>query len=149
MNLPEKLPILRIEDYHTHYLGRVNDGRLFWGYETFVFTKPYSEIKEGEWKKFRKEYAILHTFDSNGNLLETKNWSKFTDDDSADTSDMLDKMCTGFGSFVYNNIEIKVFQTIIDGIAFGLIPNSETNTIDLQPSSTISFSEPWDGEYYT
>ena len=37
----------------------------------------------------------------------------------------------------------------IDGFTFGLIPNKEISMIDLHPSSTIAFQEPWDGEYFT
>jgi formate hydrogenlyase regulatory protein HycA len=62
MTIPDKLPIIRMEDYHTHYLGKTSDGRLFWAYETFAFTKPYSEIVGEDWQKFRNEYAILHHF---------------------------------------------------------------------------------------
>ena len=138
-----------MEDYHSHYLGQISDGRLFWGYETFVYTKPYSEIQSGEWEKFRKEYAILHVFDKNGNYIETKKWSTPTNNSPVDTSEMLDKMVMELGDFEYKDIEIMVFHTNVDGIIFGLIPNAETNSIDLQPSSTISFQEPWDGEYYT
>jgi hypothetical protein len=29
MIIPEIIPINRMEDYHTHYLGQVDDGRLF------------------------------------------------------------------------------------------------------------------------
>ena len=63
MTIPDKLPIARMEDYHTHFLGKASDERLFWGYQTFAFSKPFSEIEQGDdWKKYRKEYAILHTF---------------------------------------------------------------------------------------
>ena len=53
------------------------------------------------------------------------------------------------GEVTYCDIEIKLFQTIIDGFTFGLIPNKEFSMIDLEPSKTIAFQEPWDGQYYT
>lgn len=34
-------------------------------------------------------------------------------------------------------------------MTFGLVVNEEIEAVDLQPSSTISFHEPWDGEYDT
>ena len=37
MAIPEKIPIQRIEDYHTHHIGSMQDGRQFFGYETFIF----------------------------------------------------------------------------------------------------------------
>ena len=66
---PTLMPIERIEDYHTHYLGQTSDGRLFWGYETFVFTKPPGE-RGTDWQQHRKEYVVLHTFDKKGNYLQ-------------------------------------------------------------------------------
>ena len=72
MSLPDKLPIMRMEDYHTHYLGQSSKGNLFWGYITFAYEKPYQEIKNEDWKKYRREYAIFHNFDTDGNHLTTK-----------------------------------------------------------------------------
>lgn len=148
MRIPEKLPITRIENYHTHYLGKIDDGRLFWGYETFVFTKPYHEIPVNDWKKFRIEFAVLHTFDKQGNYLETQ-YHKALLVDSPDMNASLAELVTSLGNVRYQNIEVKPFQTMIEGTIFGLIPDEETETINLQPSFTISFQEPWDGEYYT
>lgn len=148
MKFPKKLPITRIENCHTHYLGKVSDGRLFWGYETFVFAKPYHEISTDDWRNFRKEYVILHTFNKEGNHLETKYHSAFLIE-SPELSAKLAELIAGLGNVRYQDIEIKLFQTMIDGTVFGLVPDEETETINLQPSSTISFQEPWDGEYYT
>jgi hypothetical protein len=59
----------------------------------------------------------------------------------------------GYQTFVFpKGVHLKVenpIQTLIDGFVFGLIPNEEDQTLNLQPSSTISFQEPRDGEYYT
>ena len=49
----------------------------------------------------------------------------------------------------YCNIEVELFTTKIEGIEFGLTKNEEDKSINLQPSSTLAFYEPWDGEYYT
>jgi hypothetical protein len=151
MTIPDKLPIMRIEDDHTHYLGKFGDGQLFWGYLTFAFTKSYSEIEQGDdWKKFRKEYALLHKFDNEGNYLETKYWSGLaTEVDGQVLEDKLQKMVNQLGDIDFQDIEIGLFQTQLDNIIFGLIIDEENATINLQPSSTISFQEPWDGEYYT
>ncbi len=151
MNIPVKLPINRVEDYHTHYLGQADDGRLFWGYQTFAFTKTYAEIEESDdWRKYRNEFAVVHFFDLDGNYLNSRHWSAL----SADTNDheltnKLEEMLADLGSITFCNIEIKLFQTKIDNIIFGLIPDEQNEMIHLQPGSTISFQEPWDGEYYT
>ena len=151
MTIPDKLPIMRIEDYHTHYLGKCADGRLFWGYDTFVFTKPFSDIKTDDWEKYRKEYTLLHTFDNNGNYLTTKYlFAGFTSDTKGRPLDEeLDAMVQELGDVNYQGIEIKLFQTVIDNITFGLIVDEESEMINLQPSSTISFHEPWNGDYST
>ncbi|MEP7375183.1 MAG: hypothetical protein ABI675_17420 [Chitinophagaceae bacterium] len=148
---PVRLPIKRMEDYHTHYLGETNDGRLFWAYETFVFPKPYSEIKDDDWKNHRKEYAMLHTFDKKGNYLATKHWLAGSAADTGGQSldNKLEEMVKELGIIIYKDIKVKLFQTVIDGVTFGLIAGEENKTIELQPGSTISFQQPWDGEYYT
>ena len=152
MTIPNKLPIMRMEDYHTHYLGKVADGRLFWGYQTFVFDKPYAEIQQSDdWQKHRKEYALVHTFDKDGNYLTTKYWfAGLTKDiNEQQLEDKLEELVTELGNIVFQDIEIKLFQLQIDNITFGLVVDKETEMINLQPSSTISFQEPWDGEYDT
>jgi formate hydrogenlyase regulatory protein HycA len=151
MTIPDKLPIMRMEDYHTHYLGQTANGRLFWAYETFAFIKPHSEIIGEDWQKFRNEYAVLHTFDNDGNYLSTKHVlaGSVAETKGFPLDHYLKTMVNELGDITYKDIEIKLFQTTIDGITFGLIVDKETEMINLQPSSTISFQEPWDGEYYT
>ncbi len=140
-----------MEDYHTHLLGKASDRRLFWGYQTFAFLKPFSEIENGEdWKKYRKDYALLHTFDTDGNYLTTKYWSGLaTERDDSQLESKLQEMVSELGNISFQDIEIKIFQTQLDNITFGLVIDEESEMINLQPSATISFQEPWDGEYYT
>ena len=45
MTLPEKLPIARMEDYHTHYLEKPLMEGYFWGYKTFAYSPPIAQIK--------------------------------------------------------------------------------------------------------
>lgn len=145
---PERIPIMREEDYHTHYLGELKDGRLFFGYETFVFPNGYS----GEnWQNNRLEYAVVYLFDRNGNHMDTlhKRAGKTSELEQGQVEQILRDLLAPLGPLNFRNIELKPFSTTIDGIEFGLIPNDETQSIELQPSSTIAFFEPWDGEYYT
>lgn len=145
---PERIPIMREEDYHTHYLGELKDGRLFFGYETFVFPNGYS----GEnWQNNRLEYAVVYLFDRNGNHMDTlhKRAGKTSELAQGQVEQILRDLLAPLGPLNFRNIELKPFSTTIDGIEFGLIPNDETQSIELQPSSTIAFFEPWDGEYYT
>lgn len=145
---PERIPIMREEDYHTHYLGEIEDGRIFFGYEIFVFPNGFS----GEnWQEERLEYAIVYLFDSDGNHVETLHElaGKTSEIDMGKSNEILKGLFEPLGKLNFRNIEVKPFSTIIDGIEFGLIPDDETQSIELQPSSTIAFFEPWDGEYDT
>ncbi|MDJ1484317.1 hypothetical protein QNI16_27720 [Cytophagaceae bacterium YF14B1] len=151
MNIPDKLPIERIEDYHTHHLGKSRDGRLFWGYTTFVYSVPLSTIQDDNSLKFRRDYAVFHTFDRDGNYINTQYYFGGTADrcDQEELENKLDEWVSQLGETEYTDIEIKLFQTVIDGFVFGLIPDEEFSLINLEPSATISFLEPWDGGYYT
>jgi len=59
---PEKLAIKRMKEYHTHYLGKFDKDKLFWGDVTFL-------IEEEGKNAIRIDYAVLYTFESNGKLL--------------------------------------------------------------------------------
>lgn len=139
---------MREEDYHTHFIGITQNGEQFLGHETFVIPKG---APNQEWEKWRKEYVVLYIFDKKGNHLKTSHWyAGTTADISPDaTRNKLEEMVSELGEVEFRDIAIKPFKTLIDGIEFGLIPNDETKSIELQPSSTIAFFEPWDGEYYT
>lgn len=136
-----------MEDHHTHYLGRVADGRLFWGYETFTFDVPVAERRGSDWVKTRREYAVLHVFDDQGKYLSTR-WHR-ADSSGNDFEELIEGWIEELGAFEYCDIAVGLFQTTIDGRVFGLVADAKTGLINLQPSSTISFQEPWDGEYYT
>ena len=152
MTFPEKLPIARMEDYHTHYLGKTSDGRLFWGYETFAYSPPIAQIKDNNYWPYRFDYTVLHLFDDDGNYQSSKSFTcgKGVLPKGNIMIEKLEEWIAGLGEVTYCDIEIKLFQTIIDEFTFGLIPYRDSILhIDLQPSSTISFQEPWDGEYNT
>ena len=141
-----------MEDYPTHYLGKTSRGIRFWAYETFVFTKPYHEIKQGEdWRVYRKEYVLLHKFNRWGRHLGTDYWFAGTtaECDNDQMAKKIGDMIDALGKVKYCDIKISLFQAVIDGVVFGLVVDSNSTSIVLQPSSTISFQPPWDGEYYT
>jgi hypothetical protein len=148
MPIPEKITISRIEDYHTHFIGKTEDGKQFFGYETFVFLNG---MPDSNWQSSRKEYVVLYIFDREGNHIKTNHWFAGTTSETNDslTRKKLEQMVDELGNIEFTDIEVKPFQTIIDDVVFGLVPNKEYERVDLQPSSTISFHEPWDGEYDT
>ncbi len=147
--IPKRIKLKREEDYHTHYIGQVCDGRQFFGYETFIF--PDGVPQSDDWTKSRVEYVVLYIFDKDGNHLMTKHWCAGTTSETNDsfTRNKLEEFIKELGTVVYKDIKVKPFQSIIDGHVFGLVPNKEFKTVDLEPSSNISFSWPWNGEYDT
>ena len=150
MQFPEKIPIERIEEYHTHYLGRTTDGRLFWGYVTFVYTVLPKDVI-GDWRAYRNEYAILHIFDIDGTHTNTRHWLGGTTNQVTDIQlyTKLEDMIAELGEIEFSDIEVKLFTTVIDDVTFGLIPDTSCGFINLEPYSTIAFGEPWDGSYST
>lgn len=149
MKFPDKIPVERMEDYHTHHIGKYDNGNQFWGYGTFVFTER--PISKGEdWEKYRREYAVLYLFDKEGNFKEAKyEFAGTSDSLKFDIETKIEEMISKLGEIEYCKIEVKLFEIEIDGFKFGLIPDEASEMIYLQPSSTIAFGEPWDGEYWT
>ena len=147
MPIPKKILINREEDYHTHYLGKYTDGHLFFGYETFVFS-PNSNLSQN-WQEYRREYAVLYLFDQEGHFIEADHWYAGTASENKDTNSKLEEMVSSRGPYEFCNIAVEPFQIEIDGEVFGLVADEEYETVELMPSSTISFAEPWDGWYST
>ena len=58
-------------------------------------------------------------------------------------------MVKKLGKVKYMDISVELFEVEIDNHKFGLVADLESRCVNAQPSSTISFYEPWDGEYYT
>jgi hypothetical protein len=153
MTIPKKIRIERIERYHTHYLGKTHDAKLFWGYATFYYTKLYSEIIEAklDYTDYRNEYAVLHIFNEIGQHLATKHVLVGTAKNVTDIDifTKLEELIIELGEIAFDDIEVELFETEIDGITFGLLPNYEYGFVELQPNSTLAFGEPWDGSYST
>ncbi|GAB3504580.1 hypothetical protein [Emticicia fontis] len=147
MAIPKKFLINREEDYHTHYIGKYNNGNQFFGYETFLFKPPLPPNED--WQKYRKEYVVLYIFDYKGNFIDFKYWYAGTTSENKDTNAALELMIESVGQYEFCDIIVKPFEVEIDGEIFGLIPNEEDESIELMPSSTIAFFSPWDGSYDT
>ena len=147
--IPKRIPIMRMEDYHTHFLGKTNDGRLFFGSETFADKKARWNLVPELQNQNRIDFAILYLFDKNGKFLEFKYWSTLLENERQNTTEKLKELVDDLGQVTYCDIKIETFEIDIKGIKCGLIPNEESKTIDLYPSNTISFEEPWNGEYNT
>lgn len=147
---PAAIPINREENYHTHYIGTTNDGLQFFAYNTF-YTEPIEGGNPDNWSQYRKEYVVLYLFNAEGDYIETRHWYAGTSDQIKDgvIRAKIEEMLLELGDINYGNIMVKPFSTMIDGVEFGLIPYDEYETIEMEPSSTMSFHAPWDGEYDT
>lgn len=73
---------------------------------------------------------VLYIFDKEGNHIKTNHWFAGVTS-QADPSAMrmkLDEMIAELGRFEFSDIEVKPFQTVIDGVVFGLVPDEEHET---------------------
>ncbi len=140
-----------MDDEHTRYMGTCSGGRLFWGYTTFAFATVFANLESNDWRANRKEYVVLHLFKKDGRYLSTQHLFAGTTDkaDQALMKQTLEAWIAQLGEIAYGDIEVSLFQTKIDKVTFGLIINEDEECVDLQPSTTVSFMEPWNGEYYT
>ncbi len=68
MSIPDRITVSRIEDYYTHSIGRYGDGGQFMSF--VVATLP--EVFPQDWERHKRWYAVLHTFDRDGNHLDTE-----------------------------------------------------------------------------
>lgn len=154
MSMPQKLPIKRMEDYHTHYIGRYQEGKQFLGQTgARVKLKNLEDTPLG-WENNVGEYVVLHTFDSAGNHLNTQckylgTVLQISQKGSEPGEKILKKWIEELGSWNFSDIAVRPFQVILDNHVFGLVVNDESGCIDLMPDMSISFMAPWDGEYYT
>jgi hypothetical protein len=150
-SIPERIKIRREEGYHTHHIGRIQDGTQFMAF--VVGIDPAQAIPAGKGRP--RWYAVLHRFDSDGkhlgteaNFLGAKSFA--TELDHAD--DTLMRMIHNLGRVVYRDITIEPFSKKIDGYTFGLkdasVPREGYQRLDLLPNN-LAFFPPWDGTYET
>ena len=98
----------------------------------------------------RQDYLALHIFDEKGNYLSTRHQFIGTPAKSyVNPEGIIERWIQEQGEIEFGDIEIKLFQTVIDGYIFGLVADEQDECVNLQPNAMISFQEPWDGEYYT
>jgi formate hydrogenlyase regulatory protein HycA len=152
MAVPDKIPIIREEDYDTHFIGRCEDGRQFMAFVTATVPAPPPE----DWKTHKRWYAVLHQFDADGRHLRTEAWFAGTTADGE--RDVVKKaqakredMVRALGPVVFCDVEVHLFSVIVDGHTFGLIDVTEPGgdeLVDLVPND-LEFYPPWTGEYDT
>jgi hypothetical protein len=158
MAIPDKIKVSYLADYHTENVGRYGDeGDQFMAF--VVATLP--EIVGSDWQNHKRWYAVLHTFDADGNHLSTDaRFAGVTADGEAQVGERawgwIDEMLAALEPITRMDIEARLFSVTVDGYAFGLIDTSHiseedgsiTESVTLLPNDFMFF-EPWDGEYDT
>ena len=137
MTLPEKLPIRWMPDLHTAHVGRFRDSEQF-----FV---AHHLVPSASGDSPNREYVALYCFDGTGTLTSHRIIGPLNHAIDETVSSLLAHL----GHHEFTDICVSPFQVAFDGHIFGLVPDSQHRTINLEPGSMITFTEPWDGEYYT
>lgn len=156
--LPAKIPVARFPG-GSEYIGRWGDGKQFWAQVVASFSKPDDEqsvdtSSEENWRKKKRWYAILHTFDESGNHLETEYEYMGTTADGETqvceaASAKMESFISKLGPVKYGNIAIKLFQVSIDENLFGMVDSSSEEFGDsttMEPNG-LCFHAPWNGNY--
>ena len=125
----------------------------FWARVAAEFS---NEKTDESWEQRKHWYAILHTFDSKGNHLETKaERIGATADGEREVLDRAEKVMMSYieslDSVKYGNIAIKLFDVIVDGHKFGMLDSSTEEYGDqtsMEPGDLV-FYPPWTGDYDT
>jgi hypothetical protein len=145
------------DDYDASHVGRLADGRQFFGTTPFL---PASENDAG------REFIAVYLFDARGALLDAH-----VDDlgprgklDEDRAKQLLEKRLASLGPATPGRIEVSPFEVERFGTTFGLVARApEVGEVgeageddeggwwvEAQPGNYMAFHEPWDsGEYDT
>jgi len=108
------------------------------------------------WPKYKRWYAVLHTFDARGTHLNTNAWFAGT---SAGGEERVveaarakrEEMIAGLGPIELTDVEIALFSARAGGVRFGLFDRTDRDLGEravLLPNDFL-FEPPWDGRYST
>ena len=144
---PELLLIKRMEDLQTALIGRCEIGQFF-------ITESFPIAGESDSKMPEKDrlYVVRYLFKLNGEFLSAEH-AKINCCSGRDYLRLVEEkkieFLNGLGPYEFCDIAVKPFSITIDEVQFGLVYSNGTGSISLEPGPTITFMEPWDGEYYT
>ena len=157
MPVPEELPIRWMDDLHTAFVGRCSNGNQFFINDFWRDPSPSHEsipdLNHEAYFSRRHAYLVLYIFNKNGDLIDHLFWDGGPGHNCS--QDQIDQqrlmMLATLGKYRFSDILVKPFSILINGIAFGLIRDTdpEYEAVHLQPGSQITFEKPWDGEFYT
>lgn len=152
MAIPERIPIAFEADSYTRYVGKYGRGRQFMAFVTATLPSPIAP----DWKRHKRWHAVLHTFDAQGNHLDTEAWFAGVTADGEEkvierAQQKRIEMLAELGRYKLCDISVKLFSITIDGFLFGLVDSSESEEgfeerVTLWPNDLL-FTPPWDGSY--
>lgn len=153
MALPELIPISYEPDYRTRSIGTFADGQFF---GSVTATLEAGSAAGDDWYRYKRWYAVLHTFGADGSHVESQIWFAGTSEDESGSIDRaearLDEWLGALAGRVFCDIAIKLFHVEMDGHVFGLIDESKEydgqDHAEFVPDD-LGFDPPWDGCYDT
>jgi hypothetical protein len=138
MPAPELLLIKRMEDLQTALIGRCETGQFF-------VTETLPIVGKSD-----RLYVVRYLFKLDGEFLSAEHAKMNSGPDYLRAvEEKKSEFLEGLRPYEFCDIAVKPFSITIDEIQFGLVYNERTESIGLEPGPTITFMEPWDGEYYT
>ena len=155
MAIPDRVPIAHEPGYRTDTIGRFDQGQFF---GSVTATLEDGTGSESDWYRYKRWYAVLHRFDTDGGHTGSQIWFAGTSEDE-ETSVNRARECLGgwleaLPGRVFGDIAIKLFQVNVEGHVFGLVDWSEEEEYDGQDHAEflpddLGFDPPWDGCYDT
>lgn len=153
--VPPRIPIARVENDRTHWLGSAADGRQFMGFVESAIRGP-SPSNDAALKRW---YAALHLFDRDGGYLNSR--IEFTSEWTPwralgrEGVDRAEKILAAWHAELapirFGDIAVALFSTEKEGVKFALEASQNDDgspRVDLWPND-LYFCAPWDGSYDT
>lgn len=134
MLIPDKILIRWMPDLNTSHVGCYNGSHQFFLAQHSVATDVGLA-----------DYLALYCFDGQGRITSHTIRGPLEHVTEESISGLLGEL----GEYEFTDICVAPFEVPFEGQLFGLVPDAANSTITLEPGSMITFTEPWDGEYYT
>ena len=94
-------------------------------------------------------YVVRYLFRTSGEFINAKH-AKLSSNTSEDEIQVeKDAFLRELEPYQLGDIRVHPFEASIDGITFGLLYSEEAQSVNLEPGPLITFTAPWDGEYFT
>jgi len=136
-----------MEDLQTALIGRCETGQFF-----VTETLPIACELDSKPQEKGRLYVVRYLFKLSGEFLSAEH-ARINCHSGRDYMHLVEEKRREFldslGPIEFCDIAVKPFSITIDEIQFGLVYSKGTESISLEPGPTITFMEPWDGEYYT